>query len=619
MNAQKVTKEPLAPSVRFNQEVNASALAEAAKLAAGGELAPVKIELPPEAERPKYIVLEDWLKLPDRKLKPGVYYCGMTKGSKDNPSAPYEEFVCGPLHVIALTHDVQSNNFGRLLRFRNSLQVWRDWAMPMELLRGSGEELRGELLAMGLELDAHRARTHLSSYLQGVSPKRAITCALQVGWHHESFVLPDRVYGPKAAEVIFQSGERGRDEFTTRGTLEGWREEVSMLASGNPLLLFAISAGFAGPLLDKCNGESGGFHLYGDSSTGKTTALEAAASIWGGASFKRSWRATSNGMEGAATLFNDCLLAVDEISECDPRDVGQIIYALGNGKGKQRASRTGAARGVSRWRCVILSSGERTIATAMAEAGLRAKAGQSIRIMDITVDRAYGLFDDLKGFANGSILSETIKTRVQHQHGLVGREFLERLTHDTRDISEWIEQLKALPEFSRNVSGQEKRAANRFALAALAGELATEFGLTGWQEGEAVEAAAMMFSVWLGQRGKEGNSEQHDLVQQMSGFLERHGSSRFEPHPNESQQIVRDRAGWITHRNGEVLYLLNSDGLREALKGHDFKRALTKLHDLGLLPKDKQGKHSVLERIGGSSARVYPIAASQLARCLYGY
>lgn len=605
--------------LEYNEEFDAVAKAEAAKLAAGGELAPVKIELPPETARPKYIVLEDWLKLPDRKLRPGVYYCGMTKkGSGDNPSVPYEEFVCGPMHVIAITHDDQQNNFGRLLRFRNSLLVWRDWAMPMELLRGSGEELRGELLAMGLELDAHKAKTHLASYLQAVTPERVITCALQVGWHQESFVLPDRVYGPKAAEVIFQTGERGRDEFTTRGTLEGWREEVSMLASGNPLFLFAISTGFAGPLLEKCNGEGGGFHLHGDSSTGKTTALETACSIWGGPSFKRSWRSTANGMEAAATLFNDCLLAVDEISECDPRDVGQIIYALGNGKGKQRASRTGAARGVSRWRCVILSSGERTIATAMAEAGLRAKAGQSIRVMDIPVDRAYGLFDDLKGFASGSILSETIKSRVQRQHGFVGREFLERLTHDTRDFSEWIEQLKALPEFSRNVSGQERRAANRFALAALAGELATEYGLTGWQEGEAVEAAAMMFSLWLGQRGKEGNSEQHDLVQKLSDFLERHGSSRFEPHPNESQQIVRDRAGWITHRSGEVLYLLNSDGLREALKGHDFKRALAKLHDVGLLPKDKQGKHSVLERIGGSSSRVYPIAASQLARCLYG-
>ncbi len=602
-----------------NEEFDAVAKAEAAKLAAGEQLAQINVELPPEAERPTYIVLEDWLKLPDRKLRPGVYYCGMTKkGSGDNALVPFEEFVCGPLHVIAVTHDAQINNFGRLLRFRNSLGQWRDWAMPMELLRGSGEELRGELLAMGLELDAHKAKTHLASYLQAVTPERVITCALQVGWHQESFVLPDRVYGPRAAEVIFQTGERGRDEFTTRGTLEGWREEVSMLASGNPLLLFAISAGFAGPLLDMCNGESGGFHLYGDSSTGKTTALEAACSIWGGASFKRSWRSTANGMEGAATLFNDCLLAVDEISECEPRDVGHIIYALGNGKGKQRASRTGAARGVSRWRCVILSSGERTIATAMAEAGLRAKAGQSIRVMDIPVDRAYGLFDDLKGFASGSILSETIKSRVQRQHGFVGRDFLERLTHGKSNISDLFERLKALPEFSRNVSGQEKRAANRFALVALAGELATEYGLTGWQAGGAVKAAAMMFSIWLEQRGKEGNSEQHDLVQKLSDFLERHGSSRLEPHPNEAQQIVRDRAGWIAHRNGEVLYLLNSDGLREALKGHDFKRALAKLHDVGLLPKDKQGKHSVLERIGGSSSRVYPIAASQLARCLYG-
>ena len=64
--------------IKFNAEFDAIAKTEAAKLATGEDLVPIKIELPPEAERPKYIVLEDWLKLPDRKLKPGVYYCGMT-------------------------------------------------------------------------------------------------------------------------------------------------------------------------------------------------------------------------------------------------------------------------------------------------------------------------------------------------------------------------------------------------------------------------------------------------------------------------------------------------------------------------------------------------------------
>jgi hypothetical protein len=43
--------------------------------------------------------------------------------------------------------------------------------------------------------------------------------------------------------------------------------------------------------------------------------------------------------------------------------------------------------------------------------------------------------------------------------------------------------------------GQDKRAAGRFALLALAGEVATEYGITGWPEGEAIKAAAEGFRV----------------------------------------------------------------------------------------------------------------------------
>jgi hypothetical protein len=73
------------------------------------------------------------------------------------------------------------NNFGRLLRFKNTAGRWRSWAMPMELLKGDGSDLRGELLAMGLELDP-AARQTLARYLQERTPKKRIRCALQVGW-----------------------------------------------------------------------------------------------------------------------------------------------------------------------------------------------------------------------------------------------------------------------------------------------------------------------------------------------------------------------------------------------------------------------------------------------------
>ena len=443
-------------------------------------------------------VFDAWTTLREssNKLRPGVWHFGIKAGKKDEPSSLIQQWVCSPLHIAAVTFDGQENNFGRLLRFRNTLGRWREWAMPMELLRGAGDDLRGELLAMSVQIDPNAHRL-LGQYLQAMTPKRRVRCALQVGWCGDVFVLPDEVIGPKAADVIFQSGERSHDEHTKAGTLEGWQVEIAARAIGNPLLVLALSASFAGSLLARCNAEGGGIHFVGDSSTGKTTAIEAACATWGGPNFRRSWRATANGMEGAAALFNDSLLALDEISECDPREVGAIVYALGNGRGKQRASRTGTARGVTRWRCFVLSSGERTIGTTMAEGGYRAKAGQSVRLLDIPAGRRFGAWDQLHGFASGTAFSDALKRAAVTHHGHAGRAFLEKLTRDRRDFCGLLERLKALPEFSADGGeGQDKRAAGRFALLALAGEVATEYGITGWPEGAAINAAAEGFKAW---------------------------------------------------------------------------------------------------------------------------
>lgn len=92
-----------------------------------------------------------------------------------------------------------------------------------------------------------------------------------------------------------------------------------------------------------------------------------AASVWGGEAFRRSWKATGNGLEAAAVLYNDCLLALDELGDSDAQEVNQIIYALGNGTGKQRANVKGTARPVHKWRIVLLSNGEKTLSAHFAE------------------------------------------------------------------------------------------------------------------------------------------------------------------------------------------------------------------------------------------------------------
>jgi len=64
--------------------------------------------------------------------------------------------------------------------------------------------------------------------------------------------------------------------------------------------------------------EGGGLHLLGRSSTGKTTALRLAASVWGRGEtpgFVRAWRATTNGLEGAAAGATDTVLILHELGQ----------------------------------------------------------------------------------------------------------------------------------------------------------------------------------------------------------------------------------------------------------------------------------------------------------------
>ena len=595
-------------------------LHEVPEVSGGASLAIVRL-IPGEAERPKFVVFDDWHEEGGFKYRPGVWSFGLKGGKGDAPPAMTQQWICSPIHVDAVTTDAHAGNFGRMLRIKTTLGKWSTWAMPMMMLRGDCSDLRGELLSMGVEID-HHGRYRLAEYLQDKAPKRRIECALQTGWassEFKAFVLPDAVIGPKAASVAYQSGERGSDEYATAGTLAGWQAGIAAMAMGNPLLVLGLCAAFAGPLLARCGQESGGIHFIGDSSTGKTTIIEAACSVWGSAGFRRSWRTTGNGLEGAAALFNDSLLALDEISECDPRQVGEVVYMLGNGRGKQRASRTGLARAVARWRCSVLSTGERSIATTMDEGGHRIKAGQLVRLLDVPAQRTHGAWDELHQHPSGTTFSDAIKRAAAADYGHAGRAFLEELTRDHEgSFSQSLDAIKALPELqAAGDEGQAKRAAARFAVLALAGEMATDYGVTGWETGEAIRAAGAGFAAWQALRGAgRGNAERDQIIERITSFIERHGDSRFSDADSTDDQraaMVRDRAGWWRTSDGGRVYLFNADGLREALKGFDFNRALDSLQQAGAIDAPGASRERAKPcRINGRVIKLYTLRPDRI-------
>ncbi len=539
----------------------------------------------------------------------GLYWHGLKDGTDTAPPKETDQWICSPLHADGMTCSDKDTEHGLLLRFQNAAGRWREWSMPMGLLKGSGEELRGELLTLGVRIDPASHRL-LNSYLMSRYPKRRVLAATATGWHAGGtvFVLPNRVIG--TGDVRFQSEHAQHDEFATAGTLDGWQREIAARCVGNPMLTLAVSAALAGPLLTKVHRMGGGFHLFNDSSTGKTTGLACGASVWGGPGFIRTWRATANGLEGIAAALNDTALILDEISEADPRELGAVIYAIGNGTGKSRASRTGGARAVRRWRVMLLSSGERTLGATMTEGGKRTKAGQEARLMDIPCARRFGLFDDLHDFPNGRALSDALRTAAAAHHGQAGPAFIERLVSDSGDVGEALAAMQARPEFAADTS-LEGRAAGAFALTALAGELATDYGITGWPQGEALAAAATAYQAWKAHRGK-GHTETRQILEAIGDFVARHGDARFSHVLSGDGPLIRDRAGWYRDAEETRVYLFTPAGLKEAAAGFDFRRVLDALDGEGWIAERDDGRRSKKVKVQGQSKSLYAIATRDM-------
>ncbi|WP_051496419.1 DUF927 domain-containing protein [Halomonas sp. BC04] len=424
---------------------------------------------------------------PSQYGPPGLYYHGLRQPKGGGDPEPFDVWVSSPVVGLAATYDERHDNHGLLLSFKPPYGPWRKWAMPMELLSGSGEEMRRELMRMGVRINPDGFKL-LHRWASQCQPDKEVVAATRVGWHHieESlaFVMPRHTIaqGALAHRITFQSESASQDHFATAGSLDSWRANIGRLCRGNPLMVLAVSTALAGPLLQLTHRQAAGIHLVGDSSNGKTTLLEVAASVWGGPDFKRTWRATGNGLEGVAAALSDTALVLDEIGEADGREVGATIYALGNGIGKARASRIGTARPPHRWRIAVLSSGERTLAAHMSEAGKRPHAGQAVRLLDIPANRQHGAFDHLHHLTDGRAFADHLKSEVTHHHGHLGPAFIERLVAEERDLAAEVDRFAQAPGFAASHPLQG-RAAKMLALIGLAGELAVEYG---WPTGRLV-------------------------------------------------------------------------------------------------------------------------------------
>lgn len=562
----------------------------------------------------------------------GVFY----SGDDGEPRA-----VCSRLDILARTRDEKGHNWGLLVEFDDPDGAKKRLNIPASAMAGEfGKEVLAPLVNLGLRLPGCRsgrnARNDLQSYLQGYDSAERARLVTRLGWHGDVYLLPDQQIGTSAEHLHFYEAGAVLPPISQAGSLADWQQHVGALCAGNNRLAFVVSVAFAGPLLHLLGAESGGFHLYGDSSGGKTTHLQIAASVWGGPRLVMPWRATDNAMESVAASRSDAVLYLDEIGQSEPRIIGEMIYMLGNGTGKARANDRGmASRQAHEWRLLFLSTGEKTLAQHMAEAHKELKAGMDVRMLAVPADanKGMGLFEALHGFDDAAALSDALKIRAGKFYGTPALAFLSALCEPGKlhgyaaVVRSTVERFtaEALPA---DANGQAQRAAARFGLAAAAGELATALGVTGWPDGTATEAARACLDAWLAERGGAGNLEGEAIVQRLRLIVERYGESRFTrwdgiaSKTDDHAPRTGDRLGFrktMEHGLGDLLYttvtyyFLPTAWRDEVFKGMNIRNVNRELLARGILAPGADGKASQSASPPGMpKARTYVVSAAAL-------
>lgn len=337
----------------------------------------------------------------------------------------------------------------------------------------------------------------------------------------------------KKERIVLQTDGSVLNGYEQSGTLEDWRELVARPCAGNSRLVLGVCAAFAAPWLTPLDQQGFTLHLRGASSIGKTSAQRVGKSVIGSPQSIYTWRFTNSALENVAALHNDNLLCLDEMGEADPKEVGATAYMLNNGQGKLRQTRNITLRPVLRWRLICLSTGELSLADLLAQVKQRMQAGQAVRVIDLSADagQGLGLFESLpESVASGREFADQIKEATHQQHGTAFRAYLKQLVQDRpthlQTIKNYREQWKEsyLPAA---VDSQVGRVADSFATLAAAGELATDFGLTGWPAGAAGEGIALCFHAWIEARGGTGNQEEADILAHVRNHFEANGSAQY--------------------------------------------------------------------------------------------
>lgn len=520
-----------------------------------------------------------------------------------------EAWLCSPLEVVGSGSDGAERYL--VLRWR-SPRGHEDITRVIPCADVGEREGWRSLKAGGVNVTTKSTfRAILADWLQQCGAGQEWIITHTTGWHNGAYIMPDgEVIGDPETPILFNGRSAASSGYAVSGTAEGWRDSVAYLAGGNPSMMLGVAAALSAPLIGLVGADGFGVHLFEQSSAGKTTTANIASSLWGEPDALRlTWYGTALGIANEAEAHNDSLLPLDEVGQgSSAKDVATSAYTLFNGAGKLQGAKEGGNRELKRWRTVAISTGEMDIETFLSAGGLKVKAGQLVRLLNIPMEKSTAFH----GLQNGKDHADALKQAWIENHGAAGREWVKWLAAHQKEAKQAVHdaQTRWRGLIPADYGEQVHRVAERFAI--LEAALVTGASITGWDEQASRDAIQHSFNAWVKEFGT-GNKEHQQIIEQCEAFLNAYGLSRFAPLPYDPASLpISNLAGYRKRKSNHddapmVFYTFPATFEKEIAQGFNARQFARALAAAGLLsePSSGRGYQQKSPRIDGRQINVY--------------
>ena len=385
-------------------------------------------------------------------------------------TAASSRVATAPVFIVGRSHDVLTGGAKRVLMWRTPAG-WTMRPVDRGVLMNSQKLIGLADLEVPVTSNTSGAVVEWLAEFEAENMHRfgSNQAASRMGWLKQGgihgFLLPETFFTTETSEegscveLVPQAGlEALLEGWKPSGTWEGWLEAMDTMRPFTPMWL-ALYASCAAPMLEIIGSPSFVVDFNGETSTGKTTAMRVAASVWGRPADNMptamySWDSTKVFIERICGFLCNLPVILDETKRAkDKQIVRDVVYDFANGQGRGRGSPDGTRQTAS-WRSIMLTSGEAAATSFSQDGGTRA------RVLSIT-GRPMGT--NMKA---GGPAAELLASQLQEHYGHLGR----RLMHYLVSVAD---QHEALRDVWRETRDQYAAVAKTAVSRRHAGNLAT--------------------------------------------------------------------------------------------------------------------------------------------------